>query len=97
MAVELCGPFPPTGRGNTQILVFSDHFTRWADAIPLADGQAETVARALDERVFQYFGIPEEIHSDQGRQFEGHLMAACCRIRGRISIVPLPIDPSPTL
>lgn len=82
LGVDLTGPFPITPRGNTQILVVADHFTRWVDAIPIKDGSAETVARALEERVFAYLGIPEEIHSDQGRQFESRVMEECCRLWG---------------
>ena len=70
LAVDLCGPFPKTEIGNTQILMLTDHFTRWSDAIPITDGKADTVAKALDERISTYWGIPEEIHTDQGRQFE---------------------------
>ena len=80
VAVDLCGPLPETTRGNTQILVLADHFTRWYDAIPIPDGRAETVARVLDERVFSYFGIPEVIHSDQGAQFQSDLFTACCQL-----------------
>ena len=80
VAVDLCGPFPETSRGNVQILVLADHFTRWCDAIAIPDGKAETVARVLDERVFCYFGIPEVIHSDQGSQFESALFAECCKL-----------------
>ena len=80
VAVDLCGPFPETTRGNTQILVLADHFTRWYDAIPVPDGQAHTVARILDERVFSYFGVPEVIHTDQGAQFESTLFQSCCQL-----------------
>ena len=80
VAVDLCGPFPETTQGNTQILVLADHFTRWYDAIPIRDGRASTVARTLDERVFSYFGIPETLHSDQGAQFQSELMHECCRL-----------------
>jgi transposase InsO family protein len=80
LAIDLCGPFPKTPRGNTQILVMTDHFTRWADAIAIPVGKTETIATVLDERVFAYFGIPEEIHSDQGRQFESRLFEELCKI-----------------
>jgi len=82
VAVDLCGPFPETSRGNTQIMVLADHFTRWYDAIPIPDGQAATVATTLDERVFAYFGVPEVIHTDQGSQFQSQLMRACCNLWG---------------
>ena len=80
IAVDLCGPLPETTRGNTEILVLADHFTRWYDAIPIPDGQASTVARVLDERIFSYFGIPEIIHTDQGSQFQSELLAECCKL-----------------
>ena len=67
LAIDLCRPFPKTPGGNTQMLVMTDHFTRWCDAIPIPDGTTEVLAQVLDERVFSYFGVTEEVHSDQGR------------------------------
>ena len=71
---------PKTPRDNEWILVLTDHFTRWQDALPLPDSTAVTVAEALETRVFAYFGLPEEIHSDRGPQFEGDLMAELCSL-----------------
>ena len=82
VAVDLVGPMPETPRGNKWILVISDHFTRWQDAFPLPDATAPTVATTLEERVFCYLGLPEQIHSDQGAQFEGELMAELCDLWG---------------
>ena len=82
VAVDLVGPMPETPRGNKWILVLTDHFTRWQDAIPLVDATAPTVATALEERVFCYLGVPEQLHSDQGAQFEGELMAELCDLWG---------------
>lgn len=82
VAIDLVGPFMQTPRGNTQVLVITDHFSRWSDALCIRDGQASTVAQALDERVFAYMGCPEIIHSDQGRQFTSDLFSECCKIWG---------------
>ena len=57
-----------------------DHFTRWQDALALPDATAPVVAKTLDEKVFCYFGLPEQIHSDQGAQFESQLMAELCQL-----------------
>ena len=78
VAVDLVGPMPETPRGNKWILVLTDHFTRWQDALPIPDGTAPVVAEALESRVFSYLGIPEQIHSDQGSQFESGLMQELC-------------------
>ena len=78
VAIDLVGPFPPTPRNNRWILVLSDHFTRWQDALPLPDATASTVAQVLEDRVFSYFGLPEQLHSDQGAQFESQLLSELC-------------------
>ena len=79
VAIDLVGPLPLTPRGNQWVLVLTDHFTRWQDALALPDATAPTVAETLDNRVFSYFGLPEEIHSDRGAQFEGDLMTELCK------------------
>ena len=41
-----------------------------------------TVAKILVENVLCRFGIPQKIHSDQGRQFESNLFQEMCKILG---------------
>jgi transposase InsO family protein len=82
LSVDLVGPLSITPRGNKMILVVSDHFTRWRDALPIPDGTAEVVARALDTRIFSYFGLPERIHTDQGAQFESKVFTELCCLWG---------------
>ncbi len=41
---------------------------------------AETVTKLLVEEVISRFGIPSQIHSDQGRQFESRLFGEMCRL-----------------
>ena len=78
LAVDLVGPMPETARKNRWILVVTDHFTRWQDAIPIPEATAPVVASTLDTRIFCYFGLPEELHSDQGAQFESKLLEELC-------------------
>ena len=80
VAIDLVGPMPATPRGNRWILVLTDHFTRWQDAIAIPDATAPVVAATLDERIFCYLGLPEQIHTDQGAQFESSLMAELCQL-----------------
>jgi len=48
VAVDLVGPiFPPTERGSKHILTMMDYATRYREAVPLKDIQAEMVAEAL--------------------------------------------------
>ena len=71
---------PRMQRGNQWILVMSDHCTRWQDVIPPVDATNPTVATALDEQIFCYFGLPEQLHSDLGKQFQSRLMAELCSL-----------------
>ena len=93
-AVDLVGPLQETDSGNKWILVLTDHFTRWSDALPLPDARAETVAAVLDERVFCYFGVPETILTDQGRQFESELFQAGCKLWGTKKTRTAPYSPT---
>ena len=69
-----------TGHGNKCVLVISDYFTKWCEAIPLPDHQAETVAHELVTRIFLQFGTPRIIHSDQAPEFMSDLMQELFRL-----------------
>ena len=56
------------------------YFTRWVEAFPLPNQEASTVATKLVEDIFLRFSVPEQLHSDQGRQFEAHLITEICKL-----------------
>ena len=66
--------------GNRYILVVSDYFTKWTEALPIPNMEAVTVANALVKKIIFIFGVPEIIHSDQGRNFESTLIKELCRL-----------------
>ena len=70
VALDIIGPLPETEAGNRWILVVGDYFTKWTEAYPLVDTRAETVAETLVTEFICRFGVPAELHSDQGRNFE---------------------------
>ena len=72
----------PDGRGTKNILVITDHFTKYAVAVPTADQKAKTVAKALWNNFFIHYGLPERLHSDQGRDFESALIKELCLLLG---------------
>jgi len=80
VAVDLVGPiFPPTERGKRYILTMMDYATRYPEAVPLKDIQAETVAEAL-VNMFKRVGVPKEILSDLRSQFLSAVMKETCRL-----------------
>ena len=82
VAMDLVGPLPKTDEGNQWILVVGDYATRWIEAYPLPNAKAETVAATFVSEFVCRFGIPREIHSDRGTNFESELFRGMCRILG---------------
>ena len=69
------------GKGRFEdVLVITDVYTKLAQAIPCRNQHASTVAKALQEHWFTKYGIPNRIHSDQGRNFEGQVIKELCRL-----------------
>ncbi|VDI24463.1 Hypothetical predicted protein [Mytilus galloprovincialis] len=78
VAMYLVGPFPLSYRGNKYALVVSDYFTKWAEGYPLPDMEAHTVVDSFIKNFICRFGIPRQIHTDQGGQFESNLFKELC-------------------
>ena len=64
---------PLSAANNRYLLVIQDYFTKWAEAIPLPNQTAELITKEII-KVFSIYGIPDILHSDQGRNFESYLM-----------------------
>ena len=72
VAVDLLGPLSCTNR-KWELLRASGsrlYFTRWMEAYPVLNQEALTVAKELTQEHFFWFSMPEQLHSDQGRQLE---------------------------
>lgn len=72
----------PDTSNTKDILVLTDHFTKFAVAIPTPNQKAKTVAKCLWNEFMVYYGIPERIHSDQGTDFESKLIKELCEVIG---------------
>ena len=64
--------------GYEHILVITDHFTRYAVAVPTRNMTAKTTAEAFVNNFIVHYGIPKRIHSDQGANFESQLIKDLC-------------------
>ena len=80
VAMDILGPFPESEAGNSYILVVTDYFTRWTEAYPIPNQEATTVAKKLTDEFFFRFSPPEQLHSDQGRNFESAVIADICKL-----------------
>ena len=79
IALDFMGPFPKTKAGNRYVL---NYFTKWTEAYALSNQEASTVASVLVNEFISRYGVPAEIHSDQGRQFESAVFTEMCQLLG---------------
>lgn len=72
----------PSSDGRDNVLVMTDVFTKYTQAVVTSNQLASTVAKVLVRDWIQRFGVPEKIHSDRGRDFEGKVVAELCASYG---------------
>ena len=72
----------PSKGGVENVLVVTDHFTRYAQAFPTRNQKARTTARILFENYIIHYGFPARFHSDMGRNFESATIKHLCRLAG---------------
>ena len=68
--------------GYENVLVITDHFTKYAQAIPTRNQTAKTTAKILYEDFILHYGVPQTIHSDQGKNFESSIIKELCAVMG---------------
>ena len=81
-------------KGNIEnVLVITDHFTRYAQAFPSKTQTALTTAKLLWNNFILHYGFPEKIISDQGRNFESELIGHLCQLAGVQKLRTSPYHP----
>ena len=82
ISIDIMGPLPRSSKGNQYVLVVVDHFTKWTEAFPMPNQEASTVAKKLVSEFISKFGVPYEILTDQGSQFQSNLFTELARMLG---------------
>ncbi|KAM8707995.1 hypothetical protein ACLKA7_015032 [Drosophila subpalustris] len=67
--VDFLGKYPRSKRGHAWIFIVVDHFSKFTFLKAMKEASAADVVNFLVHEVFFKFGVPEVIHSDNGRQF----------------------------
>ena len=49
--------------------MMEDSFSRYCHAYPIPNKEAHTVAKVLVDQHFNIYGLPDQLHSDNGREF----------------------------
>nr|CAE04489.2 OSJNBa0094O15.8 [Oryza sativa Japonica Group] len=60
---------PPSSKGHKFILVATDYFLKWVEAIPLKKVDSGDAIQFVKEHIIYRFGIPQTITTDQGSIF----------------------------
>jgi hypothetical protein len=60
---------PPSSKGHKFVLLATDYFTKWVEAVPLKKVTSENMVEFVKEHIIYRVGIPQIITTDQGAQF----------------------------
>ena len=80
ISIDLMGPYPESENGNKYVLVVVDSFSKWMEAYAVPNIEAKTIAEKLVLEFISRFGVPYQIKSDRGRQFDCELFASMCEM-----------------
>jgi len=91
--MDILGPFPVSSSGMRYLLVVVDCFTKWVEAFPLKNFRANTVAEVFVREVVSRHGVPIQVHTDQGRNFESRLFQEVMSLLGIRKTRTTPLHP----
>ena len=69
--VDVVGPITtPSTSGNKFILVAQDAFSKWPEAMAVSNCNTEVITEWIRSAIINRFGLPDEIMTDHGSQFD---------------------------
>lgn len=83
----------PDNGGVENVLVMTDHFSRYSVAVPTKDQRSSTVAKALWENFIVHYGWPAKILTDQAQDFNSKLIKELCSMAGVEKVRTTPYHP----
>ena len=92
--IDILGPFTPSRSENIYVLVMVDQFTKWVELAALPAKNAELTANAFLDHFVVTLGVPLEVQSDLGRNFESNLFQAFCQLLEITKTRTTPCHPS---
>ena len=93
VALDILGPLPESEKSNKYILVVADYYTKWTEAYAIPNQEAETVAKIVVDEFVSRFGVPRQLHSDQGRNFVSKVFTEMCSLLGIDKTRTTPLHP----
>ncbi|CAL8992893.1 unnamed protein product [Prunus brigantina] len=79
-AMDVIGQiYPESSKGHKYILVATDFFTKWVEAVPLKKVTQAEVLEFIEKTIIHRFGLLESIMTDRGTAFMGEAVQAAAR------------------
>jgi hypothetical protein len=75
VSMDITGPYPVTPRKNRYLLMFVDHFSKYAEVYPIQDHSAETCAKVFATQIVARHGSGFKLVTDQGAAFMSTFLA----------------------
>lgn len=67
--IDFLGKYPRSKKGNAYIFIVVDHFTKFTFLCAMKEATTQNVIQFMVHEIFHKFGVPETLHSDNGKQF----------------------------
>jgi transposase InsO family protein len=69
IATDTARPLSETQSGNKYILVAIDHYSKWCKAEAIANHNAKTAAKFLEDDIICRYGVPKFVLTDNGGEW----------------------------
>ena len=86
MGADIVGPLPISNNSNRYLLVFTDHFTKYAEVFAIKKQDADTIATHFVKDIICCYGAPEQLLTDRGKNFIGEVMK---RVTNKLAVEQL--------
>ena len=80
--LDILGPFFKASRLSKFLLVATDYFTKWVEAVPLVNIADSNVKTFLWDNIVTRFGVPKTLVTDNGTQFKSKKIYKFCEKLG---------------
>jgi transposase InsO family protein len=70
--------YPPSSNQQRWILVATDYFTKWIEAIPTRNANHTIIIKFLYDHIFARFGCPKRLVTDNATTFNDKSLVNLC-------------------
>ena len=74
IGIDTTGKYPITAHENKFCLTITDHYSGWVELFPIQNKSAITICKILLNQVFNRYGWPRYITSDNGSEFVNEII-----------------------